>query len=991
MTRPNPREIILPVEREGTSRRTFLKRAGFGVAAATLAGCSRAPVRYVVPRLEGIEGHAPGRPYWIATTCGGCPAGCGALARCVDGRPVKLEGAPGHPVSSGGLCAVGQAQVLSLYDSQRLASPRTAGAATTWDAADAAVRAKLDAAHGKVRLLTGTVTSPSTRAWIRSFVRKFGAEHVAYDALSASAILDAHAATHGIRALPRYRFERARVIASFGADFLGTWISPVEFTAGWRAGRPLAEGAAASSKHWQIEARASMTGLRADRRVRLGPWETGDALAELCDALAAKAGSASRIAAGVPRPWIAELADDLWAARGASIVVCDDGDTSVQVLVNAANQTLANYGATIDLDETSRVRGGDDAALRSLIAEMGSGAVGVLVVAGCNPAYDLPADAGFVAAVARVPFVAVLAPMHDETASLAHVALPELHALESWNDAEPVTGVLCLTQPAIRPLRAARTLRECLARWTGDANADAIDDAALLREHWRATVFVAAGGAGAFEPWYDRALRDGFVRVPAPAVEHGPLYRPEAVKAAAARTAPGSGRLALVLYAKAGLLDGSQAHNAWLQELPDPVSKTTWDNYACLAPETAAMLGVATGEVVRITADGVPPLELPALVQEGQHAGVVAVAVGYGRRGTDRFALAGPDWLEAKPTVAEGGTVGRNAAPFLVLDERGLRTSGRDVRVERTGARHDLACTQDHHSLHVPAHLAPRRGEVREAVRTLAFAEVGRSEAHEPGHGDAAAADLWPADHPTPVHKWGMVVDLAACSGCSACVVACQAENNIPVVGKDEVLRHREMQWMRIDRYYEGEGDDVSASQQPMMCQHCANAPCETVCPVLATVHSSEGLNQQVYNRCVGTRYCANNCPYKTRRFNWFDYPREDALQNLGLNPDVTVRTRGVMEKCSLCVQRIQAGKSDAKQRGIGLVDGDIRTACQQSCPAGAIVFGDLNDARSEVSKRAAGGRAYQVLGELNVKPAVTYLADVRNRPARKEEGGHVR
>jgi molybdopterin-containing oxidoreductase family iron-sulfur binding subunit len=945
--RKRAERIVLPLERSGVSRRSFLRAAGFGVAAATLSACSRAPTRAIVSQVAGTEGLPAGRAYFVATTCAGCPAACGVLAKCVDGRPVKLEGLPGHPVSAGGLCAVGQAQVLSLYDSHRLSVPLAGGATVSWDRADETVRAKLSAAKGRVRLLTGTVHSPSTRAWIAKFAESHGAKHVAYDALSSSAIADAHRETHGVRALPRYRFDRARVIASFDTDFLGTWISPVEFTAQWRAGRPLGAAPASCSRHWQIEARTSMTGLRADRRVRLAPWETAAALAEL---LAALSGD------GSPRAWVRDLARDLSAARGASLVVCDDAGTDAQVLVNAINERLGNYGATLDVETPSNARLGDDAVFAALLDEMRTGGVDVLVVAGCNPAYDRP---GFAEAASKVATLVVLAGNADETCERASVVVPELHALESWNDAEPSGGVVSFTQPAIRPLRGGRTLRECLARWCGDAR----DDRALLRSHWSALSDDA----------FDRALRDGYVGAPVAAGPR-PSFRAGEVRAPAPRTAPPTGTLGLVLYAKAALRDGSQAHNAWLQELPDPVTKCAWDNYACLSPQTARSLGVATGDVVRVAAEGAA-IELPALVQPGQHDGVVAVALGYGRKGTDRFSKVGPQWLEGRPTVAEGDTVGRNAS---------LLTPAASVRVERTGARRELACTQDHHSLHVPEHLAPKGGAVREAARTFAFAEIaGAATKAEERRGEGGG--IWPADHPTPEHKWAMAVDLGACTGCSGCVVACQAENNVPVVGRDEVLRHREMQWIRIDRYYEGEGDDVSASQQPMMCQHCANAPCETVCPVLATVHSSEGLNQQVYNRCVGTRYCANNCPYKARRFNWFEYAREDRLANLALNPDVVVRTRGVMEKCSMCVQRIQDAKAEARRKGVPVADGAIRTACQQSCPSGAIVFGDLNDERSEVSKLVAQGRAYAVLGELNVKPAVTYLADVRNRPAGEE------
>jgi molybdopterin-containing oxidoreductase family iron-sulfur binding subunit len=445
--------------------------------------------------------------------------------------------------------------------------------------------------------------------------------------------------------------------------------------------------------------------------------------------------------------------------------------------------------------------------------------------------------------------------------------------------------------------------------------------------------------------------------------------------------------LTLVLYPKLSQLDGRHAHNPWLQELPDPVSKVSWDNYACLSPARAETLGVADGDLVRLSVGEGEILELAVLVQRGQHDDVVAVALGYGRIGTDRFAGVGPDWLEGKPTVEAGGVVGVRAANCINLRAGNLRYDVPGLAIEPIGGRRDLASTQDHHTMVVPAHLAPAGGEVRDAVRTAVFADFKHDPEHALSHGHHfPEAELWEDDHDAGGHRWGMAVDLTSCIGCAACAIGCQAENNVPVVGKDEVLRHREMHWMRIDRYFSGEGDDVTAAHQPMFCQQCDNAPCESVCPVLATVHSSEGLNQQVYNRCVGTRYCANTCPYKVRRFNWFDYPREDELANQVLNPDVTVRTRGVMEKCSFCAQRIQEAKSEAIRRGTPLLDGDIQVACQQSCPTRAIEFGDLADPESRVSKLAERRRSYRVLEELNVKPSVNYLARIRNQ---EPESGH--
>ena len=428
------------------------------------------------------------------------------------------------------------------------------------------------------------------------------------------------------------------------------------------------------------------------------------------------------------------------------------------------------------------------------------------------------------------------------------------------------------------------------------------------------------------------------------------------------------------------MLDGRHAHNAWLQELPDPISKVAWDNYASFSPTAANRLGVSQGDVVRLeSADGGSVLDLPAYVQPGQHDGIVAVALGYGRAGTDRFAKAGPQWLFGRSGVGENGLVGVNAAPMLASTDGALNYAGRTVRVSKTGRQHLLACTQMHHSLTTPENIplvgGKRREIVEETTLPIFVAEKDQAKNQPPQR----IEDLWPTDHPYTGHRWAMAIDMTACTGCSACVIACQAENNIPTVGRDEMRRQREMHWLRIDRYYSG-ADDVDVVHQPMMCQQCDHAPCETVCPVLATVHSAEGLNQQIYNRCVGTRYCANNCPYKTRRFNWFDYAREDRLQNLALNPDVTVRSRGIMEKCTFCVQRIQEAKIEANRRGVPVADSAIQTACQQSCPAQAIVFGDLNDPNSRIAEIARSPRRYRVLEEFNFQPAVSYLSVVQNR-----------
>jgi molybdopterin-containing oxidoreductase family iron-sulfur binding subunit len=439
------------------------------------------------------------------------------------------------------------------------------------------------------------------------------------------------------------------------------------------------------------------------------------------------------------------------------------------------------------------------------------------------------------------------------------------------------------------------------------------------------------------------------------------------------------------------MLDGRNAYNPWLHELPDPVSKVTWDNYASISPGTAKNLGVKNGDIIRLdpSRTGLGTLDLPAYVQPGQHDQVVAVGLGYGSKLSARFAKVGPQWIDALLSVGDNGLVGQNVASYLELKDGVLRYSSTQVTLRRTGKQRELACTQIHNTLTVPENLRPGGSGPRPIVQETTLAAFLK-DPHSGVEDEEEKEDLWPTDHPYTGPRWGMVIDLNACTGCSSCVIACQIENNIPVVGRDEVRRNREMHWMRIDRYYsESDHGQVDVAHQPLMCQQCENAPCETVCPVLATVHSEDGLNQQVYNRCVGTRYCANNCPYKGRRFNWFNYSHDDQLQNLVLNPDVTVRSRGVMEKCTFCVQRIQEAKIEAKRRGEAIEDGAVQTACQQSCPAKAIHFGDLNDPNSRVSKMMQNPRRYRVLEELNVRPAVGYLTVVRNRDQESKEQQH--
>ena len=985
-----------------SSRRDFLKVAGFAFAGAAMSGCERAPVEYVMAPPAQSEGVVAGRPANYASTCGGCNAGCGLLVKVRDGRPIKLEGNPEHPLSHGGLCAAGQASLLGLYDQQHLRQPLIAGKVAEWHAVDEAIRAHLDEIHkrgGAVRFLTGSLTSPTTHRLIQHFLKRFpGARHVVHDTGGGAAILAAHEQTHGVRLLPRFHFDKAQTIVSFGADFLGRWISPVEFASAYQAGRHLNGPAPRPSYHVQIESRLSLTGSKADRRLVLAPHEVGPVMSQLALRLAGKAGvelAGNELSQGlIAEEFVNQLADDLWQTRQSSLVVCDSQNVAEQVLCNFLNHILGNYGTTVDIAQPSYQQQGNDPVLKELLHEIRENKVSALFVYQCNPVHDLPEGSSLLEALQQVPLVVSCAERLDETARAARFVCPVPHYLESWSDSEAVSGLMGVVQPAIAPLADTRSILESLAAWMGKPQT-ASD---LLRAHWEKDVFPRWPDGGTFQAFWDKAVYDGFVGLKSEATAER-TFKADAVRLLPRAQPLLAGTYTLVLYAKVGMPDASHAYNPWLQELPDPMSKVTWDNYACLSPATASHLGLSDGDVVSLESrnEGGPAvaLELPVLVQRGQHDDVVAVAAGYGSLLSERFVDIGPHWLQSQPTVGADGLVGKNAASFASWVEGSLRWVRDGVRLSKTGRQHPLAATQSYNLLDVPAHLALPGQERRPIIRETTVAKL-QQEHHEAARlGNSSSAgelaqleqkqSLWPVDHPATGPQWGMAIDLNACNGCSACVVACQVENNIPVVGKDEVRRHREMYWMRIDRYYIERDGEFDVAHQPMLCQHCGNAPCETVCPVLATVHSDDGLNQQVYNRCVGTRYCANNCPYKVRRFNWFDYAHDDILQNLVLNPDVTVRSRGVMEKCTFCVQRIADARGEAGGRDVRLQDGAVKTACQQSCPAQAIVFGDLNDPQSEVARLTAESRSYRVLEELDIRPSVSYLAIVRARPANDE------
>lgn len=957
-----------------TPRRDFLKALGFGLGAVTLAACQTAPVHKSIPYLVKPEEIVPGIPNYYASTYNGHSI----LVKTREGRPIKVEGNPKCLLSGGRLDAQAQASVLDLYDVSRLQSPVLNGAEASWTQVDSFVKselAKVKAGGKQIRIVSSTVNSPSTKAVIAQFTAQYpNTKLVQVDAVSYTGIIQANQNSFGKAVLPHYQFDKADVIVSFGADFLGTWISPVEFTRQYSSNR----GSAAlksrkMSRHIQFETGMSMTGTNADARIALKPSEEGIALLNLYKALGGNV-AAKQLSNNTKADKAIQLAaKELANAKGKALVVCGSNDVSSQIVVNAINALLGSYGNTIDLNNPSYQYAGNDAEFVAFINEMKRGEVDAVFFLNSNPAYSYVNTKEFTDALAKVKLCVSFADRKDETAALCQVNAPNNHYLESWGDSNPVAGYYTLVQPTINPVYNTRIAEESLLNWS---NSTVTEYYQFVRSNWEKTVLAQSG-----KSWKD-VLQSGSVftgAAPATALSFSRDLNAVAatiVDESKNLVKTGESAVELQVYENVAIRDGRNANNPWLQELPDPVSKVTWDNYVALAPKHAEKLGIKEFDLVEVKT-ATYSLTLPVLIQPGQAAGTISVALGYGRTQAGKA----------------GNEVGKNAFPFVSFVNGTFQTAAA-ATITKVGGTYELAQTQTHHSFE-------GRNIIRETTLKDYLKDPYAGSGN--GHGKHKTYDLWDT-YEKPGHNWVMAIDLNACTGCGACIVACNAENNIPVVGRDEVRKRREMHWLRIDRYYSfNEGgksvteeneiaelenmDDVSVIHQPMLCQHCEHAPCETVCPVLATVHSSEGLNHMAYNRCVGTRYCANNCPYKVRRFNWFNYWNDSRFDNylnneftqLVLNPDVTARSRGVMEKCSMCIQRIQAGKLQAKIDKRPLKDGDVKTACQQTCPANAIIFGDGNDPESEVSKALKSERTYYVLEELNVQPGVGYQVKVRN------------
>jgi molybdopterin-containing oxidoreductase family iron-sulfur binding subunit len=947
------------------------------LALGGLTACAAPPTETIVPYVRQPEEIVPGKPLFFATAMSINGLAKGLLVESHMGRPTKVEGNPLHPASLGATDAFTQASILTLYDPDRSPALTHLGRIRPWSQFLIAIqelRTAQKQSKGKgLRILTGTVGSPTLGQQLRGLLKEFPAakwhqwEPAGRHHTRAGARL-----AFGEYVETQYRLAKADVILAFDGDALGCDLADLRSVHDFAQRRKAGEGDPPMNRLYAVESTPSSIGAAADHRLRLSVSDTQ----RFALALAGRLGiTSARTDTSLPeaqQKWLSALARDLEAHRGASVILVGEHQAaSIHALAHAMNSALGNVGRTVVYTEPVEVNPVDEiASLRELVDDMDAGAVDALLILGGNPVYTAPADFRFVEKLNKVRLRIHLGLYNDETSAFCHWHVPAAHYLEGWSDARAYDGTVTIVQPLIAPLYGGKTDHELLATLTARPEQSGYE---LVREYWRNRL---GKSAEEFDRLWHQSLHDGIVEGTALAPK---LVTPRLApwNAPSPRPSPGSGRggsesdnpkseiqnaksLELVFRPDPSIFDGRFANNSWLQELPKPLTKLTWDNAALVSPATAERLGlgysigfkgsVAYADVVELQFQG-RVVRAPIWILPGQADDTVTVHLGYGRTRAGRI----------------GNGVGFDAYTLRGSDSL---WSGSGVQVSKTGERYALATTQMHHNI-----------DGRDLIRagTLQQYRDDPDFAQKKNHANEPHPSLYPK-YSYPDHAWGMAIDLSLCLGCNACIVACQAENNIPVVGKDQVLRAREMHWLRVDSYFKGAPENPETYYQPVPCMHCENAPCEVVCPVTATAHSAEGLNDMVYNRCVGTRYCSNNCPYKVRRFNFLQYSEWDVSSLKSMrNPDVTVRSRGVMEKCTYCVQRINKARIEAEKEDRPIRDGEILTACQQACPAQAIVFGDINQPDSLVSKMKTSPRNYGLLEELNTQPRTTYLAPLRN------------
>jgi MoCo/4Fe-4S cofactor protein with predicted Tat translocation signal len=950
----------------GVNRRDFLRLMGASMALAGVTACTKQPPEKIVPYVRQPEQMVLGKPLYFATAMPFAGAATGLLVESHEGRPTKVEGNPNHPASLGATDLFAQASLLQLYDPDRSQALTYLDDIRPWGSFLTSMRSILGVAQAQqgngLRFLTGSVASPTLADQMQRILKGMpGARWYQYEAVNRGSARAGAQMAFGEDVEVRYDLQRADVIVSLDADFLSCGPGSTRYLHDFATRRRLAAGQQSMNRLYVVEGVVSNTGDKADHRLAVRPSQVGLIAARLAAALGVtvppdiQAATRASVDANLPAAdvdrWIGAMARDLQGHRGACAVIAGDYQpAAVHALACAMNAALGNTGSTVAfIDPLPGTVADHVSALRTLVDEMNAGQVAALVMIGVNPVYDAPRDLRFESALAKVKTRVHVGLYRDETAAACHWHVPEAHYLESWSDARAYDGTVSILQPLIAPLYNGRTAHEVVAAFSDQPGQTSLD---IVRGYWK----TRAGQANdaAFERWWRQALNDGVVANSADS-PHNVTVRSNflAGQAAAFGASAGGGDgapLDLVLRPDPTIWDGRFANNAWLQELPKPVLRIDWDNVAAISPALAGHLGLDSRDVVELQHKGAT-VEAPVWVLPGLPDRTVLVYLGYGRTRAGHV----------------GTGIGFDAYPLLRSDTPWAATG---VSVKKLGRKAVIANPQVTQLMQGRALV--RTGTLEEYTTHPRFAQ-------EQGETPPRSLTMYP-EYKYEGHKWAMAIDLNVCTGCSACVAACYAENNISVVGKEQVNRGRIMHWLRIDRYHKGNVDSPEVYHQPVPCMHCEDAPCELVCPVGATVHSPEGLNDMVYNRCVGTRYCSNNCPYKVRRFNFLLYADwQTPSLKLARNPDVTVRSRGVMEKCTYCVQRIQEAKIEAEKESRAVRDGEVLTACQAACPANAIVFGDMNDRTSAVAKLKAEPRNYELLGELNTRPRTTYLAAVRN------------